>query len=172
MPPPPHRNLLLRSNRHLGAALVEADLVGLADLETATERLLEHAAAGQPRRCNVLGVLAYELKVLREEDALLHFVDERAAGLVDLRDVELTDDLRQTLDPAVCWATWTLPFDREEGFHFVATAGGLSSAVRSHWEKHLDGPILWFGATIEALADQIEKLEAARAAKSPAKPAA
>jgi hypothetical protein len=170
MPPAPYRNLLLRSNRYLGAALVEADLVGIADLETATERLLENAAAGQPRRCNVLGILAYDLKVLKEEDVLQHLVDEHTSGLVDLRDVELADELKQTLDPAVCWATWTLPFDREEGFNFVATASCLSSAVRAYWEKHLDGPILWYGATIEAIADQIEKLEAARAAQPAAKP--
>ncbi len=101
MPPAPYRNLLLRSNRYLGAALVETDLVGIPELETATERLLEAAAAGQPRRCNVLGILAYDLKVLKEEDVLLHLVEEHAAGLVDLRDVELADDLKQTLASAI-----------------------------------------------------------------------
>jgi hypothetical protein len=169
---PALRNLLLRSNRYLGAALVEADLVTLPNLEAATERLLQLVAAGNARQSNVLGVLAYEMKVLREEDVLQHLADEHGAGLVDLRDVELAEDLKQHLDPEACWATWTLPFDREEGFNSVASACFLSSAARTYWEKHLDGPIIWYGATIESIADQLEKLTAARAAAMPVPAAA
>lgn len=58
-------------------------------------------------------ILAYKMKAVREEHVLLHFVDEHTAGLVDLRDYVLSDELKQWLDPAVCWATWTLPFERE-----------------------------------------------------------
>ncbi len=167
---PAHRNLLLRSNRYLGASLVEADLVTLPNLEAATERLLQFVTAGVARQSNVLGVLAYEMKVLREEDVLQHLADEHGAGLVDLRNHELAEELRLSLDPGVCWATWTLPFDREEGFTSVATACFLSSAARTYWEKHLDGPIIWYGATIEGIADQLEKLETARAANPPLPP--
>ncbi|MSU23464.1 MAG: hypothetical protein EXS32_06525 [Opitutus sp.] len=41
----------------------------------------------------------------------------------------------------------------------MATAYYLSPAVRAHWEKLLDGPILWFGTTLECIADYLEKLE-------------
>jgi hypothetical protein len=34
----------------------------------------------------------------------------------------------------------------------------LSPAVRAHWEKALGGHILWFGATLEAIADYLEAL--------------
>ncbi len=164
MTPAQRRNLLLRANRHLGAALVDANLVKVAKLAAANERVLELAAAGNARQSTVLGVLAYELKVVSEEDALLHFAEEHGAGLVDLRECDVAEEPKAALDLDACWATWSLPFDREEGFTCVATAHGLSEAVRSHWEKQLDGPVLWFGTTLDGIADALEKLEAARAA--------
>ncbi|MEI6862268.1 MAG: hypothetical protein WCL04_08455 [Verrucomicrobiota bacterium] len=156
------RALLLRANRDLGAALVDANLVKVAKLATATERLLELAAAGPARQATLLGVLAYELKAVTEEDALLHLAEEQGAGLVDLRECDVTDEVKASLDLDACWATWSLPFDREEGFTYVATAHGLSETVRHHWEKQCDGPVLWFGATLDGIADMLEKIEAAR----------
>ncbi len=52
---------------------------------------------------------------------------------------------------------WSVPFDREEEFWFVATAYYLSPAVRAYWEKELGGPILWFGTSLETIADYLEK---------------
>ncbi|HTQ31966.1 MAG TPA: hypothetical protein VMI53_12215, partial [Opitutaceae bacterium] len=71
-------------------------------------------------------------------------------------------DLRKSVELADCWATWTIPFDHEENFYFVATAHYLSPAVRTHWEKKLDGHILWYGATVDGIADILEKIEAER----------
>lgn len=159
-----HRSLLMRSNRLLGANLVEANLVKIEDLERANERLLETMADGDPRRCTTLGILAYEMKVLREEDVLQHIVDNEGVGLVDLRHYDIADEVKKMLDLGACWATWSVPFDREEDFYFVATAYYPSPAVRTFWEQQLDGPILWFGATLENIADYIEKVEAERAA--------
>jgi len=162
-----HRSLLMRANRLLGANLVEANLVKVEDLEPANERLLNLADTEMPRQCTVLGVLAYEMKVLREEDVLQHIVDNEGAGLVDLRNYETLEELKKTLDLDACWATWSVPFDREEDFHFVATAYYLSPAVRTFWEKHLNGPILWFGTTLEGIADHLEKISAERASMPP-----
>ena len=44
--------------------------------------------------------------------------------------------LRKDLDLGMCWATWTVPYDKEEEFWFIATAYYLSPAVRAHWEKN------------------------------------
>ena len=162
-----HRSLLMRANRLLGANLVEANLVKLEDLEPANERLLSLADTEMPRQCTVLGVLAYEMKVLREEDVLQHVVDNEGTGLVDLRNYETLEELKKTLDLDACWATWSVPFDREEDFHLVATAYYLSPAVRTFWEKHLNGPILWFGTTLEGIADHLEKIAAERALMPP-----
>lgn len=153
-----NRSLLMRANRLLGASLVEANLIKIEDLEQANEKLLGQVAT-DPRQSTLLGILAYELKVLREDDLLQHIVDADGIGLMDLRHLDLADDIKKSLDLSACWATWSLPFDREEDFHFVATAYYLSPAVRTYWEKQLSGPILWFGATLEGIADFLEKLE-------------
>ncbi len=176
--PSEYRSLIMRSNRLLGAALVEANLIRIEDLEKANERLLEIMALEQPRQCTVLGILAYEMKVLREEDALQHAVDYEGMGLVDLRDYDVADEVKRGIIPGACWATWSVPFDHEEDFHFVATAYYLSPPVRAFWEKQLDGPILWFGTTLEGIADYLEKAESELAAnptggtRSPFNPAA
>ena len=96
-------------------------------------------------------------------------VDEYGVGLVDLRSYDMSEDVKKTLDFGACWATWSLPFDREEDVFFVATAYYLSPAVRTYWEKRLGGPIIWFGTTLEMLADCFEKMESdAKIAAAPA----
>ena len=154
----------MRANRLLGAQLVEHNLVKIADLESANERLLQRLNAGEARQSTVLGILAYEMKVLREEDVLLHLAETENLPLVDLPHYDVNEELRKSLDTGACWATWSVPFDREEDVTFVASAYWLSPAVRTHWEKQLKGPILWYGTTIEGLADFLEKLEKERAA--------
>jgi hypothetical protein len=146
----------MRANRLLGAQLVEHNLVKIEDLETANEKFIEVVSSEQPRQSTILGILAYEMKVLKEDDVLHHLVESDGLGLVDLRDYDVLDDTRKNLDPNACWATWSVPFDREEEFWFVATAYYLSPAVRAFWEKELGGPILWFGTTLETIADYLE----------------
>ncbi len=159
--PNQQRQLLLHANRLLGAALVEHNLVNIEDLEKANERLLEIVATSPPRQCTVLGILAYEMKVVQEEEIVQYLVENEGVSAVDLRYYEINEEISSELDMPTCWATWSLPFDKVDGFNFVASAYYLSSVVRSHWEEELDGPILWFGTTLEAIADYLEKHEAA-----------
>ena len=163
-----HRPLLMRANRLMGAALVEHNLVKIEDLETANEKLIELVATDQPRQSTILGILAFDMKVLKEDEVLHHLVESEGVGLVDLRDYEVPDDSKKNLDLGACWATWSVPFDREEEFFFVATAYYLSPAVRTFWEKQLGGPILWFGTTLEGIADYLEKLAASSPPPAPA----
>lgn len=165
------RPLLMKANRMLGANLVEHNLVKIEDLEQASERLLEIAATGQARQSTILGILAYEMKVVREEDVLQYCFDNESVGLVDLRDYDVPDDVKRAQVIDACWATWAVPFDHEEDFHFVATAYYLSPAVRTYWEKQLGGPILWFGTTLESIADYLEKAASERAHAPAAAPA-
>jgi hypothetical protein len=81
--------------------------------------------------------------------------------VIDLRGYEVGEESLKGLDLAACWATWSVPFDKVDGFHFIASAYWLSPAVRTFWEKQLDGPILWFATTLEGIADFIEKRESA-----------
>ncbi len=155
---PENRSLLMRANRLFGASLVEHNLVKIEDLEKANERLLELIASNQPRQATVLGVLAYELKVIREEDILQHMVDTEGLGLVDLRSYDPPDEIKKGLDMDACWATWSVPFDQEEDFMFIATAYYLSPAVRNYWEKRYNCPLLWFGTTLEGVAEHLDRL--------------
>ena len=157
-----YRPIVMRANRLLGASLVDHNLVKLEDLEQANERLLEVIASEQTRQMTVLGILAYEMKVVKEEDVLQYLVDNEGLGLVDLRNYEIHDELRKTVDVGACWATWSVPFDREEDFTFVATAYYLSPAVRTYWEKQFGTTIVWYGTTLEIIADFLEKLETER----------
>ncbi len=156
------RSLLMRANRLLGANLVEANLVTVDQLENANEKLLELISEGAPRQCTLLGVLAYDLKILKEEDVLQHCVDEHHIGLVDLRAYDGADEARSGLSLPACWATWTVPFDRDEDFTLVATAYYLSPAVRTFWEKQIGGPVIWYGAMLEDIAETLDRLSSAR----------
>lgn len=161
----------MRANRLLGAQLVEHNLVKIEDLEVANEKFIEVVSSDQQRQSTILGILAYDMKVLKEDDVLHHLVETDGLGLVDLRDYDVLDEARKNLDVNASWATWSVPFDREEEFWFVATAYYLSPAVRSYWEKELGGPILWFGTTLEAIADYLEKYSAEQSATAvPAAP--
>lgn len=151
------RPLMMRANRLLGAQLVEHNLVKIEDLEKANEKFIEVVSSELPRQSTILGILAYEMKVLNEDDVLHHLVETDALGLVDLRDYDVLDEASKSLDASSCWATWSVPFDREDEFWFVATAYYLSPAVRTFWETKLGGPILWFGTTLEAVADYLEQ---------------
>src|SRR5258706_9022038 len=156
-----HRPLLMRANRLLGASLVEHNLVKIEDLETANEKFIEIVGTDQVRQSTILGILAYDMKVVKEDDVLHHIVETDGIGLIDLREYEVPDDVKKNLDPGACWATWSVPFDREEEFTFIATAYYLSPAVRTFWEKQTGGPILWFGTTLETIAEYLEKFTAA-----------
>ena len=152
--------MLMRANRLLGAALVEANLVKIEDLEAANERLLGLLQSNAERQATLLGVLIYEKKVLSEDDLLHHLVDNDGIGLIDLRTYDVPEDFRKNVDLGSCWATWTVPFDKEEDFTLVATAYYLSPVVRSHWEKQLGSNILWYATTLEVISDFLEKIEA------------
>ncbi len=163
----------MRSNRQLGSALIEHNLVQFADLDAANERLLELAASSDLRQTSVLAILAYEKKVLREEDVLHHVVDDLGLGVVDLRGYEVPEGLKQGLDLGACWSTWTVPFDQEEDCFFMATAYYLSPAVRSYWEKKLGGTLIWQATTLEIIADYLDRVQTERdeaAKNSPPKP--
>lgn len=153
---------MMRANRLLGANLVEQNLVKIEHLEAANERLLEVVSSDDVRKSTVLGILAYEMKVVREEDVLQHLVDDHGLGLIDLRHYDASEELKKNLDIGACWATWSVPFDRDEDFYFIATAYYMSPAVRTFWEKKYGGPIIWYGTTLEMIGDYLAKIESSR----------
>lgn len=153
------RSIIMRANRLLGANLVENNLVRIEDLEKANERLFQVLEDGTDQDASLLKILVDELQVLTEESVLSFLVDERGVGIIDLEDIEMGDDLRVDIKLDVCWATWTVPFDREEDFHYVATCFYMSDAVRQFWEKELGGSIVWFATTMKSLTQMLEWVE-------------
>ncbi len=157
------RPIIMRSNRLLGAALVEANLISIEDLEAGNEKLLQNLDQAADREICLLHVLLNDTQSLNEQHLLEHMVEEMSLGLVDLREVDMNDDLKMRLEPDMCWATWSVPFDRDEDVSYVASAYAMSAAVRQHWEKQLGGPVIWFGTTLAIVGEFLEKLEAERA---------
>jgi hypothetical protein len=160
------RQLLMRANRLLGSALIEHNLVKFENLEAANERLLELSAKGDFRQASVLGILVNEKKVLKEEDVIHLAQEEQGLGAVDLRHYDVPEEIRKELDASMCWATWTVPYDKEEDFHFVATAYYFSQAVRTYWEKKLKGPIIWQATSMEIIADFLDRMQSDREAQA------
>ena len=157
--PSEHRSLLMKANRQLGLTLADRNLLSASQLQEANERWLEWVAGGE-RGASLLRVITQSLKFLREEDLLRHTLEHEGAGLVDLRDFDVPDEFRRLPDPGVCWATWTVPFDRLDGFTCLASAYVLSPVAKAHWEGTIQGPVLWFGTTLDGLAEHLGRLGA------------
>lgn len=143
----------MRSNRILGATLVEHNLVQIEHLEAANERLFEILQAGVTQQASLLGILQREMGSLTESDIINFQLREFGLGLIDLEDYMIPDDCRELIEPELTWATWTMPFDQEEGFYFVATSYYLSQAAQTFWEEKLGKPIIWYIATMDSLAE-------------------
>lgn len=157
-----HRPVMMRANRALAASLVEHNLISLEVLESANERLLELMADENAESVSLLHILLNEKQALTEVQLLSYQIEEMGLGMVDLSNYDQPYDLRKRIDIGACYATWTVPFDVEEGMHFLASAYYLSPAARSYWERQLETPILWFVTSAENLDDFLRKLKLER----------
>ena len=153
------RPLMMRSNRLLGASLVEHNLIKIEMLEQANERLLELMAAAEDVPVSLLQVLVVEKKDITEQQILNYLSEEMGLGVVDLTNYDQPDEVRKRIDPGACFATWSVPFDVEEGVNFVASAFYLSPAVRSYWEGELTGPIQWYATTTDNISEFLARLK-------------
>lgn len=157
-----NRPLMMRANRALGSSLVDHNLISIEALDEANERLLELTADENKEDVSLLQILVYEKQALSEEQVLSYQVEEMGLGLIDLSNYDQPYDLRKSLDIGACRATWSVPFDVEEGIHFVATAYYLSPAARSYWERQLETQIIWFVTSMENVGDFLRKLQIER----------
>lgn len=156
--------LIMRANRLLGASLVERGLVTIEDLDAANERFLEllSNATGE-LRLSLLSILLNEKQSLQEAKLMEHLIEEEGLGIIDIRNMEVPEELASACDKSECWATWTVPFDLVEDTRYLATAYYMSPAVRTYWEQKLPGNIVWFAAPLETITDYLETLEAEEA---------
>ena len=162
------RSLFIRSNRALGLALVQEGLLNQPNLDQANGVLIDNVRAGKLRASGLLPILVNDMKSLSEELLLQNQAAEHGVGLIDLHSYQMR--LPQGTDPAACWATWTLPIDEREGVHFMASAYYLSQPVRAYWEQLFGGSMIWYAASMQVLAEAIERIETQVAAPAQAKP--
>ena len=153
---------MMRANRALGASLVEHNLISIDVLESANDRLLELMASDSSESVSLLHILVNEKQSLTEAQLLSYQIEEMGLGMVDLSNYDQPYDLRKRIDIDACFATWTVPFDIEEGMHFLASAYYLSPAARSYWERQLETPILWFVTSTDNINDFLRKLKLER----------
>ena len=134
----------------------------------ANERLLELTGDENAESVSLLQILIQEKQALTEAQLISYQVEEMGLGLVDLSNYDQPYDLRKRIDIDACFASWSVPFDVEEGLHFMASAYYLSPAARSYWERQLETPILWFVTSIENITDFLRKLKLERENESAA----
>ena len=158
----------MRSNRFLGSALTDAGLVTRDDLEKANEKFMDAIQNEEVKNASIMTSLLFDLKVL-DEARLIEFVtEEKGAGVIDLNAVEMPSLRTMNVDPGLCYATSTIPFDRVEETFLVATCYYLSKPVVKHWEELLRGRVIWYATTMSALASALERIEEMHAAEDAA----
>jgi hypothetical protein len=157
-----HRPLIMRGNRALGLALLQAKLITSEAQEKASQRLLEYVQVGDFQNANLLNILIFEQKVLNEQHLMNYLLKEHHLGLIDLMNYKLPESLAASMDIDLCRATWTVPFDLVEDVSFVATTSYLSKPMMEFWESRLNTKILWFATTIRGILDGLERLQSAK----------
>lgn len=151
--------IILRSNRFLGNNLVNHELITLEQLEAANNVLLDKIDAENIKEASLLRILLWEVDALNESDLIDFLVDKHEVGLVDLAFYSYLPNMGDLYSIEDCWSTWTVPFDHENGFYFLATAYYLSKPVIDLWEDRLEGRVMWFATDLGGLSTLLENAE-------------
>lgn len=152
------RPLILRSNRFIGSALMERGLITIENLEAANEKLLELVQRGDMRSANLLNILLLDLKCVDESALIEAAIDgDEVPGLVDLTCYDMQKFREFSVDIELCYATYTVPFDRVEDFVMVATSYYLSKPNIQYWEEALGGNVIWYVSSVASVASALER---------------
>lgn len=156
-----YRPLFLKANRALGAALVEHKLVTPEQLDAANGKLLELMKQGEFKRASLLNLMLMMDNGPKESAIIQYQLDTHELGLINLTNYNLERSVEAHIDVAACWATRTLPYEKQEEFVFLATNFYLSEAVRKFWQDiYKDCQLVWSVASATNLAEALERMEA------------
>lgn len=151
--------IILRSNRFLGNNLVNNELISLNQLEEANNVLLDKIDDENMHEASLLRILMWELDILDEADLIEYQVNHDELALVDLGFYSLLPNMEEYCTIEECWATWTVPFDEENGFFFLATAYYMSQPVVKYWEEKLQGRVQWFVTSLGGISTMLENAD-------------
>lgn len=154
----PFRDFVVRSNRSLATYLHEQDMLDLGNLDKVMDLFMDNVSNSDLRRATMLGLLIGHLNAIDEDDYIAHQVEQDKLGVIDLRLLESADTPLNGQSIDHCWATWSIPFDHEDGIWSVATAYFHSAPVREYWEKHLNGKVLWYATTMDSISDLLNRV--------------
>ena len=151
--------IILRSNRFLGNNLVNHELISLDQFEQANNVLLDKIDADNMKEAALLRILMWELDMLDETELINFQVEKHDLGLADMGFYSYLPDMEKIYTIEDCWMTWTVPFDKENGYYFLATAYYMSQPVINFWEEKLDGRVMWFVTDLGGLSTMFENAE-------------
>lgn len=152
-----NRPLVLRINRTLGSFLLEKEIITMNHLEDANNLLLENIQKGVLPKCNLLSILIYDLGVLSEEMWDSVVIDAQKVGLIRLENIVLTPEASIKVDPALCWTSLSIPFDKKGDITMVASSMHLVEPVQKAMQETLGGHIIWYYASVKDVLEKLDK---------------
>ncbi len=110
------------------------------------------------QKLSLLKMMLYDLQDLKEEDLIHYQMEEVGLGFCRLSSYSMSSEVLESADLDNCWATRTVPFDRVEGFWFIASSYYLSPVVKNYWEETLDDTVIWYAAELSEITAILESL--------------
>jgi hypothetical protein len=104
-----------------------------------------------------MNILVFDLKALDEAALIDSLMEQDDVSLIDLGNYDLAKFREMRVNTDLCWATFTIPFDRVEDFYMVATGYYLSEPAKQFWAEQLEGKIIWYVASIASIAEALER---------------
>lgn len=150
-----YKTLILKSSRSIGSMLVKLAYISEEQLDEAYQQLIDSLNGDEPTNPCLLSTLIYNTEALDENKLL----KTSQYPMVDLHCFEITHPSKFDLDIELCKATCTFPFDKEEGYIFLASAYTLSEPVIEEWEKLAPGKIIWHATDLRSITYAFEQLE-------------
>lgn len=156
--------ILVKSNRILGAQLLELGLIDHPSLEEANERFIDSLQGPGVGRTNLLSLLLYDIKTLDESVLIQRQIEDFALSPLPLQALSFAPDEWGVVSAEIAFATSTIPVDRVGSIWFLATSYFLSRPVREYWESFDPGiTIIWLCARHQEVQERIEQLAAYQA---------
>lgn len=131
----------------------------MGDLELANENFMASIQKADLKRASILNSLVYDLKVLDENKLIDYMVEDQGLSLIDLTFINLQSLRPMGIDPDLCWATSTIPFDKVEDTYMLASCYYLSAPVVKQWEEALNGHVIWYATTCVSMTRALEKMD-------------